>query len=290
MARLFAHPVDILPWPPFCIGFIRPLWQVQFRTFADSITRTVVLGRDEQPSRSRLVLKAAFAHVSTDDAARRPRCGFSRSVPTGWPTYGEFRALFQQRRMMKRKLAIALAAVCAVLFAVPTVADAATSSTSVVQRASYNGRSFDMSKGWGHATSCAVISKTEVQCFNSNQAADTYLAKRGLVSQSTNVEPQLAKTASTANGLPACAHGWMCLYADKNGGGRRLIFRDEGWQSLLPYGFQGQTSSVRNNQSPGDLGCLNSIAPPQGPICWSGGGTYASQLGIYDNWAFAVGA
>jgi hypothetical protein len=159
------------------------------------------------------------------------------------------------------------------------VADAAVVSPG--QHAVYRGHSFEMSKGWGTAQSCAVISKAEVRCFDSNQEADEYLVKMKLST------PQPSSTFA-ASSVPACADGWMCLFADANGGGRRLIFRDEGWQSLVPYGFQQQTSSVRNNQPSADLGCISNgytLNPP----CW-GGRTYASQLGIYDNWAMQVGA
>lgn len=43
--RLLAHLLDLFPGPPFCIGLIRPAWQLRYRTFADSLAKTVVLSR-----------------------------------------------------------------------------------------------------------------------------------------------------------------------------------------------------------------------------------------------------
>ena len=43
--RLMAHFLDLLPWPPFCIGLFRPLWQREYRTFADSVAKTFVVSR-----------------------------------------------------------------------------------------------------------------------------------------------------------------------------------------------------------------------------------------------------
>ena len=47
LGRLFAHWFDFLIGPPFCIGFLRPLWQKYYRTFADSMANTVVLFRED---------------------------------------------------------------------------------------------------------------------------------------------------------------------------------------------------------------------------------------------------
>jgi uncharacterized RDD family membrane protein YckC len=44
--RVFAHFLDILPWPPFCIGFFRPLWEPLRRTFADSRLKTIVVRKE----------------------------------------------------------------------------------------------------------------------------------------------------------------------------------------------------------------------------------------------------
>lgn len=41
--RELAHIVDVIP---FYLGFVRPLWQRQHRTCADSIAKTVVLARE----------------------------------------------------------------------------------------------------------------------------------------------------------------------------------------------------------------------------------------------------
>jgi hypothetical protein len=41
--RLLAHLLDLLPWPPFCLGLLRPGWERYYRTFGDSVAKTVVL-------------------------------------------------------------------------------------------------------------------------------------------------------------------------------------------------------------------------------------------------------
>ena len=44
LGRQVAHVVDLMP---FYTGFIRPLWQRQYRCWSDSISKTVVLARSE---------------------------------------------------------------------------------------------------------------------------------------------------------------------------------------------------------------------------------------------------
>jgi hypothetical protein len=43
--RLLAHLLD-LPFFPLSIGLLRPLWEREYRTFADSLTHTLVTSRE----------------------------------------------------------------------------------------------------------------------------------------------------------------------------------------------------------------------------------------------------
>jgi hypothetical protein len=176
------------------------------------------------------------------------------------------------------------------------IADAA--STKPAQIAHYKSKTLTLSKGWGTAQSCVVVSSSDVQCFDSNKQADDYGVRHKIGipdSGSTKADSVTSPNAmqSAAASLPSCSDGWMCLYQDINGGGRRLMFRDEGWQGLDTYGFAHQASSVRNNQSSSDLGCLGGYRNYNGSpytICWSGK-SYASYLGdTYNDTALDVGA
>ncbi len=109
----------------------------------------------------------------------------------------------------------------------------------------YNGQPLRLKDGWGKAQSCVVYSKDVVECFDSNEEADESI---GADSDD--------KMNSSSSGCPDCASGWLCLYQFTNGGGRRLIFRDESWQSLAPYDFKNRTSSWHNNQGNSDKGGL----------------------------------
>lgn len=41
MVRLLAHSIDLLPFPPFCAGYLAPLWDAKRQTFADNVMSTV---------------------------------------------------------------------------------------------------------------------------------------------------------------------------------------------------------------------------------------------------------
>lgn len=45
------------------------------------------------------------------------------------------------------------------------------------------------------------------------------------------VSDQAARTAQAAS----CPSGWLCLYDGLDGTGRRLQFRDEYWNNLMPH-------------------------------------------------------
>jgi hypothetical protein len=161
------------------------------------------------------------------------------------------------------------------LFVVVAPAGAADRSGSSPVRASYRGSMIDLSAGWRGAQTCAVFSRVDVRCFATNGEADAVLG------YSRASDPLAAAAA-----VPACASGWLCLYAEANGGGRRLIFHDEYWQYLSDYGFDAQTSSWRNNQGSSDAGALSMYNRSTVYTC--GANAYTPLLGVYDNQAYAV--
>lgn len=146
---------------------------------------------------------------------------------------------------------------------------AAVAGTPGVQ-ARYGNTTIDLRHGWSTARSC-VVTQAKTTCYASNTEADAAIGA--------------TPTASLA--IPDCATGWLCLYQDINGGGRRLIFRDEGWQSLAAYGFAHQTSSWRNNQACSDAAILGDGV---GGLLNLGNCAYGSSMGSWNDRAVDVGA
>ncbi|MFG2226842.1 peptidase inhibitor family I36 protein [Streptomyces sp. NPDC048644] len=158
----------------------------------------------------------------------------------------------------------------------------ATPAASHGVLASYQGRTIDLSKGWQGAKACAVFAADDVRCYPTAAAAD----KASGYKVSTDALRRGAKADTTA--IPACANGWVCLFKNKNGGGRRLIFNEGHWDNLDNYGFDNATSSWRNNQKKGDLAGLSQFAGGKGKVIHLSAPGYAAGLGSFDNRASAV--
>ncbi|MEV4283857.1 peptidase inhibitor family I36 protein, partial [Actinoplanes xinjiangensis] len=89
-----------------------------------------------------------------------------------------------------------------------------------------------------------------------------------------------------AAAVPACASGWLCIFEHINGGGKRLIFKDEYEQELSTYGFDYKLSSWRNNQGSSDSGAMYKWATNSFTTKVNGSlspGGYASNVGDYWN-------
>jgi hypothetical protein len=158
--------------------------------------------------------------------------------------------------------------------AIQPLADA--KGTGVV--ADYGKTKLNLGKGWGTAQSCVVFSKDRVSCYASNSEADAAVAAAAGAT---------APSAGAGIQSDLCANGWLCLFEHADFGGRRLIFQDEGWQSLHAYGFAYQTSSWKNNQACDDLGGLGDGVG--GAIFISGCGASATSLGGWNDRAVDVG-
>lgn len=168
-----------------------------------------------------------------------------------------------------RLLTIAALTIATASAPMVTQPGAAEAGTPGVQ-AKYGSTTIDLQHGWSTARSC-VVTQAQATCYASNAEADAAIGA--------------APTASLA--IPACASGWLCLYQDANGGGRRLIFQSEGWQSLVPYGFERQTSSWFNNQRCSDAAILGD---GRGGVLNLGDCAYGASMGSWDNRAVDVGA
>jgi hypothetical protein len=139
--------------------------------------------------------------------------------------------------------------------------------------ATFQGRTIDLSVSWEGARVCTVISASDVRCFASADEADTALA---------------ASSAAVFSTWHGCPDNYLCLYENPNWNGRRLQFQQDYWQSLVPYGFDGRTSSWTNNQN--NLGCTDT------GILGNGAGdnrtlsdcSASASLGSYDNVATDV--
>lgn len=181
---------------------------------------------------------------------------------------GRFRSL----RRAATAMVLSLGLVTATVLVSGTTASAAGSV-----RASFGSLTFDMSRGWGAATSCVVFSRAKVQCYATYGEADAALG------YSAAADPLVARAAVAP---PTCASGWLCLYEDVNGGGRRLQFRDEYWNYLSDYAFDRETSSWRNNQGSSDTGYLSLYNRSTSYPCAAN--SYALSMGVYNDQAYAV--
>lgn len=128
--------------------------------------------------------------------------------------------------------------------------------------ATFEGRTISLGQSWEEARSCVVLGPSKVKCYRSSAQADRALTAAGLAEP----EPAAASRSVTAMALPACADGWLCLYEDINGGGKRLIFQDEYWQHLGDYGFANTVTSYRNRQSDGGGNLADFGSPIYFPI------------------------
>ena len=151
--------------------------------------------------------------------------------------------------------------------------------------ASFEGRVIDLSAGWQGAQSCVVFSASDTRCFATHAEADKLLGYQrdadALVAQTARAEG-----AAAAAVVPSCTSGWLCLYENINGGGRRLQFSDEYWHYLSDWGFDRSTSSWRNNQSATDAGHLSLYNRTSVYNC--GARVYALSMGSYNDQAYAV--
>ncbi|MCT2589518.1 peptidase inhibitor family I36 protein [Streptomyces sp. N2-109] len=137
--------------------------------------------------------------------------------------------------------------------------------------------------GWRDARTCVVHSEADVCCVKTHAEADRTLG------YSRASDPLLRNAKADAKALPACANGWLCLYENANGGGRRLIFSERQWHNLTEYDFNDKTPSWRNNQTDSAGYLARDLGGNGGSIALSAK-SYSSNLGSYNDWAGSVAA
>jgi peptidase inhibitor family I36 len=179
----------------------------------------------------------------------------------------------------KRWIMLLATALAGVLLTTAAPAAAAPGPGGTPVRASYRGSQIDLGSGWHGAQSCVVFSRADVRCYASTAEADK------LLGYSRATDPLVASAAVPA-AVPACASGWLCLYADVGGQGRRLQFHDEYWNYLSNYSFDRSVSSWRNNQGSTDLGQLWLYNSSTDYTCAAN--YYVAAMGGFDNQAYAV--
>ncbi|WP_425489906.1 peptidase inhibitor family I36 protein [Actinopolyspora biskrensis] len=167
----------------------------------------------------------------------------------------------------------------------PSSAVESDTVTSEPGLAKFEGKTIDLSEGWGEARSCVVHSPEQVKCYRTREQADKVLG------YDPTQDPKVAASAykASAASVPSCPKAWICLYKDAGGEGRRLQFNDEYWHSLSAYGFAHETSSWRNIQD-GNWLCNDRgvLGNGNGGAYYMDDCAYANQLGKYNDWAVDV--
>ncbi|MFI7211684.1 peptidase inhibitor family I36 protein [Micromonospora maritima] len=115
--------------------------------------------------------------------------------------------------------------------------------------ASFQGRTIDLSKSWEGAQVCAVLSRSEVRCYATNEEASADLAPRA----SRDADGPISTFA-----WHGCDNDWICIFEHADFAGRKLQFSDEYWHDLDEWGFKDKTSSWVNNQGGSWTGCSGS--------------------------------
>jgi hypothetical protein len=120
--------------------------------------------------------------------------------------------------------------------------------------ASYKGRRIDLARNWEGAKACAVLSASEIQCFDSfgeltaklgGGPQDDHPTSPG---QSIGNRPGMPTPATIDSYCLNLSTLWLTLYEDASFGGRSLSFRDTGiWQNLSTWTFDNMMTSWKND-------------------------------------------
>lgn len=126
------------------------------------------------------------------------------------------------------------------------------SSGAATSLATYDGRTINLANGWQGATACAVVSPTDVQCFDTPAA----MYQSGLVPKPG---PQISSSPSVASGgitpddgsINCTYGGWEYYFQNINYGGNELSilgsnFSVSDWIDLDDYGWGDTISSWKN--------------------------------------------
>lgn len=142
---------------------------------------------------------------------------------------------------MRKVFALALFAAAVGQALTPAAAHAAPQTA-----ARYHGHIIDLASGWHGAQACAVLSGTDVRCFDSQAELERALHfGQGLRAGggTGGVTPSTIDTYCLNR-----SDLWLTIYESTSFGGRALSFRDTGyWQNLSAYSFDNMMSSWVNS-------------------------------------------
>lgn len=130
-----------------------------------------------------------------------------------------------------RSAAIAVAA--AVVMATVALGGHAAAETEQGVQAVFEGRTIDLSEGWGQARACATAN-SETRCFRTESAMDRWLAEDPAASQQA-AESTMAACSTSLRLYDGTSYSGQVLYLST----RSL------WINLSGYGFDNLTSSYR---------------------------------------------
>jgi hypothetical protein len=109
--------------------------------------------------------------------------------------------------------------------------------------ATYDGRQIDLADGWQGAHACAVLSPSDVRCY------DSQAEMKDALGASAQQNPA-AKLSPLAGCVPSGT--FVTLYSGTGFGGDSLSFAGTGgWANLAPYGFDNDMESWQNTTNCG---------------------------------------
>lgn len=185
------------------------------------------------------------------------------------------------RKTLFRAAIVACAAVSAAVAIQLPSATAAPPESTGAGLASFEGKTVDLRQGWGDAQSCVVQADARTECFRTDQEANA------AVGYDRTKDPAVLSGVEPLAAFD-CADGWLCLYEDINGEGRRLIFNDEFWHNLDDWGFARKTSSWRNRQSSVFCADKGQLGDGAGGVLTLESCARASQMGSWNDRAIHV--
>jgi len=131
-------------------------------------------------------------------------------------------------RAARTLAATAGAAVMAAALTTATAAAAAPAAPATGVKASYNGTTIDLSKGWAGADVCSEDPSGAVRC------EDAPTSDPGAVSAQGHITD--------------CPEGWVCLWQFAGAEGRRLQWSAKGTKDLDDWGFRDRATGAMNRR------------------------------------------
>ncbi|MFE2059952.1 peptidase inhibitor family I36 protein [Streptomyces sp. NPDC059446] len=113
----------------------------------------------------------------------------------------------------------------------------------------YRGKEINLANGWEGAQACTEIPSGEIYCYDSTAAADAELPAID-PAQASRIR---SKVIYGPTAFSSCAVGYVCLWENSNGGGRRLQWSAKGTKQLSDWDFRDKASSGCSNRNAGGV-------------------------------------